>query len=90
MSRYFKAIAALLGAVSTWGITAAADDAISTVEWFGLVGALGTVIAVYAVPNDPPAGQLADPALSERGFAAVEFALGAAVALVLVAVALRF
>jgi len=54
MKAYAKAIAGLLGAISTWGVTAAADDAINAVELFGLLGALATVLVVYAVPNDPP------------------------------------
>ena len=66
MSRYLKTIAAMLGAISTWGITAAAEGGINSVEWFGLLGSLGTVIAVYAVPNTPPAGQPSDPAMSEQ------------------------
>lgn len=56
MSAYAKAVAALLGAVSTWGVTAA-PDGIAGAEWFGLLGALAAVAAVYAVPNTPaPAG----------------------------------
>jgi len=52
MNRYFKAIAAILGAVGTWGITAA-DDGITTGEYFGLLFALGTALAVYSVPYVP-------------------------------------
>lgn len=54
MSRYIKTIAAILGGVSTWGITAAADNAITLVETFGLLGVLSTCLAVYAFPNQPP------------------------------------
>lgn len=53
MKTYAKAIAALAGVVSTWGITAAADNSITAVELFGLLGAVGTVAAVWATPNDP-------------------------------------
>lgn len=53
MSRYAKAIAAALLAVSTWGATAASEGGVDAVEWFGLIGALATVIGVYAVPNSP-------------------------------------
>lgn len=67
MSRYAKAVSALLGAIATWGITAVADDAVSGVEWFGLLGALATVFATWAIPNDPPAGEPPDPDISERG-----------------------
>lgn len=52
MKTVAKAIAALLGAVSVWGITAMEDSAVTGVEWFGLVAALGTVFAVWAVPNE--------------------------------------
>lgn len=67
MSRYAKSIAAVIGAIATWGITAASDNSITLVEWFGLLGALATVVAVYSVPNQPPPGQPADPAMSEQG-----------------------
>lgn len=66
MSRYFKTVAAVLGAISTWGITAAAEGGINSVEWFGLLGSLATVIGVYAVPNTPPSGKPSDPAISEQ------------------------
>ena len=66
MSRYAKTIAALLGAVGTWGATAAQEGGIDGPEWFGLLIALGTVAAVYGIPNVPPAGQVADPQMSEQ------------------------
>ncbi|MEO6574240.1 MAG: hypothetical protein ABIP89_10395 [Polyangiaceae bacterium] len=52
--KYQKSIAALLGAVGTWGATAAVDGSISLVEWFGLLIALSTAFAVFAVPNQEP------------------------------------
>lgn len=70
MSRYAKALAALLGAIGTWGATAA-QDGISSVEWFGLVTALGTALAVYGVPNTPPAGEPPDPGMSEQHEASI-------------------
>jgi hypothetical protein len=66
VSRYAKSVAALLGAISTWGITAAAEGGVNAVEWFGLLGSVGTVIGVYAIPNTPPGGQPSDPAMSEQ------------------------
>jgi hypothetical protein len=51
---YSKAIAAALGAVSVWGITAAADGHISGVEWFGLLGALAAVLLVWRSPANTP------------------------------------
>lgn len=64
MSRYVKTIAAVLGGVATWGITAASNGAIDLAEWFGLLGALGTALGVYAFPNTNPDGP-ADPNVSE-------------------------
>lgn len=52
MSTYAKAIAALFGAISAWGITAI-QDGIDGAEWFGLLGVLGTVLLVWATPNAP-------------------------------------
>lgn len=66
MSRYAKTIVAVLGAISTWGITAATEGGITAVEWFGLLGSLATVLGVYAVPNTPPAGEPSDPGISEQ------------------------
>lgn len=56
VTRYVKALSALLGGVSTWGLTAAVDNAISQLELFGLLGVLSTVLAVYAFPNAPTEG----------------------------------
>lgn len=53
MKPYLKALIAVLGGVSTWGITAAADNAITQVEVFGLLGVLSTALAVFAFPNAP-------------------------------------
>lgn len=51
MAKYAKAVAALLGALATWGITAAPEY--TQVELWGLAGVVGTVIATFAVPNEP-------------------------------------
>jgi hypothetical protein len=53
MSPYIKAISAVIGGISTWGITAAASDGVNAVEWFGLLGVLSTSLAVFAFPNAP-------------------------------------
>lgn len=66
MSRYAKAIVALLGAVATWGITAAEDNAYSQVELWGALLAAVTALGVYAWPNQPPSGRQADPGISEQ------------------------
>lgn len=65
MSRYAKALVALLGALSTWGITAAEDGAYSQVELWGALLAAVTALGVYAWPNRPPDG-VADPGMSEQ------------------------
>ena len=51
MSRYAKSLAALLGALATWGITAAEDERYTQVELWGGLLALATALAVWAVPN---------------------------------------
>lgn len=53
LAPYAKAIIAIFGGIGTWGITAAAADGISAVEWFGLLSALSTALGVYAFPNRP-------------------------------------
>lgn len=65
-NRYRKSIAALVGAVATWGLAASADGAYDQAEWWALVAAVGTVVAVWGIPNDPPPGEPADPNSSER------------------------
>ena len=66
MSRYTKTIVALLGALATWGITAAEDGVYTQVEWWGALLALVTAAGVYAFPNTPPTGEAPDPAISEQ------------------------
>lgn len=59
MSAYAKAIAAFLGSLATWGVSAGADGNYSQVELWGLAGVVATVLATYAIPNkpsDPPTG----------------------------------
>lgn len=53
MSHYYKAIAAFLGGLSQWGITAFATDGLSSAEWFGVIGVLAATLLVFAVPNTP-------------------------------------
>lgn len=77
MSRYAKAIAALCSLIGTWGMTAALDDGITAVELFGLLAAIGGSAAVWSIPNDPLAGEPADPGVSERGASDLAIVLGA-------------
>ena len=61
MTKYTKAVVALLGALATWGVTAAEDGLYTQVELWGALLALATAAGVYAFPNregdDPEAGQ---------------------------------
>lgn len=84
-----KAVAALLAGIATWGGTALADGAVTPVEWFGLLGVLAGVVAVFGVPNDAPAGQPADPAVSERGHSVIEVVVAAVALVILVLVLAR-
>lgn len=65
MTRYAKAVATFLGALSTWGVTAAADGRYDQVELWGLAGVLGATLLAYNVPNVPPRGHPSDPGVSE-------------------------
>ena len=67
MKRYAKALIALLGAVATWGLTAAEDDRYTQVELWGAVLAVATALGVYAWPNQPPRGQHRRSDMSEQG-----------------------
>lgn len=53
MNQYLKAIAALLGGIAGWGITATTDGVISMTDWFGLVAVFATALGVFAVENAP-------------------------------------
>ena len=66
MTRYAKTVVAVIGAVSAWGVTALVDNGVNAVEWFGLLGSLGTALAVYVTPNTPPPGEPSDPTISEQ------------------------
>ena len=65
-SRYAKALVALIGAVATWGITAADDGVYTQVELWGALLAAVTAIGVYAYPNERPADEPYSPDISER------------------------
>lgn len=58
MTKITKAIVALIGALATWGVTAAEDGVYTQVELWGALLALATAAAVWVAPNrDEPAGQ---------------------------------
>jgi hypothetical protein len=69
MTHYLKAIVALIGGASAWGLTAASDNVITMAEWFGLAGALATALGVLAVPNGPAE----DPVDPEAGNSEILF-----------------
>ncbi|MCA1570072.1 MAG: hypothetical protein LC798_07070 [Chloroflexi bacterium] len=68
MSAYRKTATAALVAVLGWAgvVTTSAAGPISASEWLSLGVALATALGVFAVPNDPPPGEPADPELSVR------------------------
>lgn len=74
LSPYRKTLAAVIGAVVTWGTTAQVGG-FDSGEWWGLAAAIATAVGVYRAPNDPPAGEPADPDQSERGATDVTVAL---------------
>jgi hypothetical protein len=49
---YLKAIVALLGAIGTWGVTAASDGSIDLSEAFAALAAIATALGVFIVPNE--------------------------------------
>jgi 4-amino-4-deoxy-L-arabinose transferase-like glycosyltransferase len=60
VTRYAKTIVALLGALATWGITAAEDDVYSQVELWGALLAVVTAAGVYAAPYRASGGEPSD------------------------------
>lgn len=49
---YRKTLAALVGAVLTWGVTAQ-DGGIQSQEWWALAVAAATTLGVFGVSNEP-------------------------------------
>lgn len=88
MTRYAKTIVALLGALATWGITAAEDEVYSQVELWGAVLAVVTAAGVYLTPNRPPRGRRARADISEQGSISVGEALVIGLCLLIVLVLL--
>ncbi len=68
MNPYLKTIAALLGALGTWGITASADGHYSHPELWGSLLALATAFGVYVTPYHRPADQSSRLDMSEQGY----------------------
>lgn len=57
MTKYAKAVVALLGALATWGITAAEDGVYTQVELWGALAAVTTAVGVYVVRNKDDGGE---------------------------------
>jgi hypothetical protein len=68
LSQYRKAIAGFVTPIIGWAYVVIESPPArpTAIEWVGLGVALATGFGVYAVPNDPPPGEPADPALSVR------------------------
>jgi len=79
--KYAKAYAALLGAIATWGITAAPDY--TQTELWGLLGVVATGLAVRQTTNVEPEAPAAEP---EAGYGLIELAVGVVVLLILIVV----
>ena len=70
MSRYAKFIVALIPLVIAGQkviADALGDGTVSNQEWVSVVVAALTALLVRQVPNTPPAGEPADPNMSEQG-----------------------
>lgn len=67
LAPYRKTVIAALTAAGAWATGAFADSHVTTQEWVALAVAIIGVLGVYGVPNDPAAGEPADPDLSTRG-----------------------
>lgn len=52
MNAYRKTIAAVVGVVITWGVTAQ-PDGIEAAEWWGLAAAVAGAFGVFQVANEP-------------------------------------
>ena len=65
LTRYRKAEVAAIGAAASWAVQTFPDDT-AVQHYGGLVLALLTALGVYLAPNTPPAGQPADPKMSEQ------------------------
>jgi len=66
LSRYRKTVVTGLGAAATWAVGTFPANA-QVQAYGGLIVALLTALGVYGVPNSPPPGEPADPAMSEQG-----------------------
>ena len=89
MSRYAKTAVAVLVAALTALQAAISDGHVTNNEWIIIALAAIGAAGVYAIPNTPPAGQPADPNISEQGYGIVETVVGVLLILILVFLLLR-
>jgi len=90
VSRYAKSIVAAAVAGLTVLAAALTDDTITTAEWVQIAVAVLGAIGVYAVPNRPPAGEPADPRISEQGHSLIETILVALLVSIVVTLTLLY
>lgn len=67
MSRYAKFIVAAVAAACAALTAALTDDVVTASEWLLVLTSAAGAVGVLIVPNKPPAGQHADPSMSEQG-----------------------
>ncbi len=89
MSRYAKTLVALIPVIIV-GLdnlsTAMSDERVTQGEWIALAVVVLTALGVYAIPNTPPAGERADPRMSEQGQVSVYAAVIVVLLVVLILV----
>jgi hypothetical protein len=82
MTRHTKGLVALLGALATWGITAAEDNTYTQVELWGALLALATAAGVWLAPNRSPNVHVFEEPQRDAGLTLVEALLLVLVVLV--------
>jgi hypothetical protein len=78
VTRYAKAIVAILGAAITSAVSLGLLEG-KAAAWAQIALSALTALAVYLVPNKPPAGEPSDPTMSEQGQTAIILVLGVVV-----------
>lgn len=81
--KYSKAVISLIGAIATWGVTAAEDNKYTQVELWGALLALATAAVVFLVPNVNGSPK------DEKGYGLVEVCIAALLIVVIAILLLR-
>jgi hypothetical protein len=84
MTRYAKFIVSALVAGLTVLASAITDDKVTNAEWVNVALAAVGAVAVWRVPNRPPASRASDPRMSEQGYGLVELLVAAFFAVLIV------